>query len=179
MLFIPTVNKKVFDGFISSFPSESLSFGEEDSGNVAVVRHYVGLQDETGELAAAALLQETKPALFPPYFYAPNGLAVDFFDESVLAEFTCAMRNYAKNRGAMFVAVSSRQIEGVSDYVIAARLEAMGYRRLVFKTRFDISEFQFFLITKPISFILYERILPFLRDAGIFLKKIFHKKQQG
>lgn len=134
---------------------QSLAWGEFCSAEKGLTPLYVGLAADDGGLAAAALLLERKPPLFPPYLYAPRGYVVDFGDAPLLAEFTRHIRAFAKSRGDMFVKIDpdverravddhGRQLEGgFNNEAVVERLKALGYRHHGWNMGFEGSQPRF------------------------------------
>ncbi|NLC79541.1 MAG: aminoacyltransferase [Ruminococcaceae bacterium] len=153
MNFVTDVNLNKFDGFVRSHPlkshfMQSAAWGEFSRAEKGLTPHYVGLEDESGALVAAALVLERKPPIFPSYFYCPRGYVIDFFDEALLAEFTAGIRAFARARGAMFIKldpdVERRSIDlegnadgGFSNERVIESLKSLGYRHRSFNMGFE------------------------------------------
>ena len=160
MKFIQDVNRAVFEHFVSTHPTkshfmQSAAWGEFNEASRNIKSHRVGLQDENGNLVAAALLLERKPSLFPPYLYSPRGYVCDFDDEAVLSEFTDKIRVFAKQRGVMFVAIDpdierrailpdgSKDPDGFDHQSVIDSLLRLGYRHQGFNLGFEGREPRF------------------------------------
>lgn len=154
MLFVPTVNPEIYESFVQSHPTKSHfmqsvawgQFNEKQRGRKA---HYVGMQDDSGSLVAAALLLECKPPLFPLYYYAPRGYVIDFFDKPLVAAFTKEIRAFAKERGAMFVALdpdvelweidqdAHHKDGGFDNHILIANMKSLGYKHRGYNKEFE------------------------------------------
>lgn len=161
MQFIQNVQHDRYEAFVRNHPSkshflQSAAWGEFNAEERGMTPHLVGLEDEkTGELRAAALLLERKPTLFPCYMYAPRGYVLDFTDHALLREMTEKVREFAKSRGAMFIAidpdVERRAIQadgspvpgGFDNQPIIDDLLSLGYRHRGFNLGFEGREPRF------------------------------------
>lgn len=161
MRFIQNVETQRYDDFVRNHPTKSHflqsaawgRFSEEEQG---IVCHRVGLEDPaTGELRAAALLLERRPSLFPPYLYAPRGYVLDYSDPDLMKEMTVAVRGFARERKAMFVAIDpdverrdilpdgSPDPTGFDNQEVIDRLLSLGYRHRGFNLGFEGREPRF------------------------------------
>ncbi|MEA4912529.1 MAG: peptidoglycan bridge formation glycyltransferase FemA/FemB family protein [Oscillospiraceae bacterium] len=160
MQFIQDVDSARYDAFVRRHPQkshfmQSRAWGEFCSAEKGLTPFYVGLAADDGGLAAAALLLERRPPLFPPDLYAPRGYVVDFADAPLLEEFTKQIRAFAKRRGAMFVKIDpdverraidahGRPVEGGFDNgAIVEHLKALGYRHHGWNMGFEGSQPRF------------------------------------
>ncbi len=153
MKFVSNVKTELFDAFVKSHPTkshfmQSAAWGEFSRTEKGLTPYFTGLEDEKGELRAAALLLERKPPFFPAYLYCPRGYVIDFFDSALVAEFTEKIRAFAKERGAMFIKidpdVERRSIDrdGNADGVFSNEgvidaLKTLGYRHRGFNMGFE------------------------------------------
>ena len=110
MKFLHNIDPDRFDDFVRKHPQkshfmQSAAWGEFNRVQRGMTPFYTGLEDENGNLVAAALLLLRKPPLFPPYLYSPRGFVVDFDDHTLVREMTDAVRAFAEEKGAMFVKI--------------------------------------------------------------------------
>ncbi len=134
---------------------QSYAWGEFSRAEKGLTPLYVGLAADDGGLAAAALLLERRPPLFPPYLYSPRGYVVDFDDAALLEEFSDGIKKFAKSRGAMFVKidpdVERRAIDahgapvpdGFDNEAVVERLKGLGYRHHGWNLGFEGSQPRF------------------------------------
>lgn len=154
MKFLTNINLSEYDAFVAQHPKkahfmQSAAWGEFNETERGYKPHYVALVNDDGEIVAAALLLERKPPLFPPYLYAPRGYVLDFFDQELLATFTGYIRDFAKSRKAMFVAldpdVELQEIDrdgnpvatGFDNHALVRRMQALGYRHRGYNKGFE------------------------------------------
>ena len=114
-----------------------------------MIPHYVGLLDDDGQPVAAALLLERKPPFFPAYLYSPRGFVLDFSDDMLLNTFTDGVREFARSRRAMFVAldpdielweIDERALPisgGFDHHDLIRRMAALGYHHRGFNREFE------------------------------------------
>lgn len=154
MRFLASVQPERFDEFVKNHPTkshfmQSPAWGEFNRVERGMTPYYVGMEDESGNLVAAALLLERKPPLFPPYFYSPRGFVVDFFDRRLLESFAEEVAAYCKKRGAMFlkidpdieyreIAADGKPVDGgLDNSQIVADLLSIGFRHRGFNAEFE------------------------------------------
>ncbi|MEE0880510.1 MAG: peptidoglycan bridge formation glycyltransferase FemA/FemB family protein, partial [Turicibacter sp.] len=66
----------------------------------------VGLEDESGNLVAGALvLIRFLPMIKRPFLYIPRGYIIDFNNKELLKTFTDYMDKYAKSKKAIFIKI--------------------------------------------------------------------------
>ncbi len=153
MKFVTDIERGEYEAFVMHHPAkshfmQSWAWGEFCRQTKRCTPHRVGLRDENGRLAAAALLLEHKPAMFPPYLYSPRGYVVDFDDRALLREFTDGVRGFARSRGAMFVALDpdierreidadGRRTDGFDNTPLIEYMQSLGYRHRGFNLEFE------------------------------------------
>lgn len=154
MKFIHHVEPARYDAFVRSHPTkshfmQSAAWGEFCEAEKGLKAHRVALEDDNGEICAAALLLERKPPMFPPYFYAPRGFVVDFANTELLDSFCAAIVDYVKSCGAMFLKLDpdierwdidphGKPIEGGADNsALIDHLCAIGFRHRGFNLGFE------------------------------------------
>lgn len=125
----------------------------------------VGLEDESGNLVAGALvLIRFLPMIKRPFLYIPRGYIIDFNNKELLKTFTDYMAKYAKSKKAIFIKIDpdlkfvDRTVDGekVTDakenHDLIENLTTLGYRHLGFTQDFDSSiqpRYTFRLDLKP------------------------------
>ena len=110
MRFIPNVEKERYDSFVIAHPQkshfmQSWAWGELNRLTRGMTPYYVGLENDEGQLQAAALLLLRKPPLFPPYVYSPRGFVLDFEDRDLVKAMTEAVQTFCKELGVMFLKI--------------------------------------------------------------------------
>ena len=108
----------------------------------------VGLEDENGNLVAAALvLFRYLPIVKRPFLYIPRGYVIDFSNLELLKTFTEALKKYAKKQRAIFIKIDpdikyiDRDPEGnplsePNDQLVRD-LSNLGYKHLGFAQDFE------------------------------------------
>ena len=158
--FISAVEPKRFDDFVKNHPlkshfMQSVGWGEFNRVERGMEPHYIGMEDSRGELVAAAMLLMRKPPVFPPYFYAPRGFVIDFFDRELLGVFTESAVKYCREYGGMFLKIDPdielREIDGngspvpggFDNMALVDTLLELGFRHRGFNLGFDNSQPRF------------------------------------
>lgn len=151
MKFVDNIEKEKYEKFVLSHPKshflQSYAWGQFAFKSKNLTPHYVGLENDKGELVASALLLEKKLPLGLSYLYAPRGYVIDFNDKELLSLFTNELRKYAKVHKAIFIKIdpdiiyneednSGNVIIDKNDSVINYLLE-LGYRHLGFTKNFE------------------------------------------
>ncbi len=67
--------------------------------------YYLGLKDKNKIVAASLVLSKTLPLVKKKMFYAPRGFLIDYHDKKVLKEFTKQIKEFAKEKGAIFIKI--------------------------------------------------------------------------
>lgn len=67
--------------------------------------YYVGLKDNN-KIVAGTLLLYKKIKFFKNMFYAPRGFLIDYDDFSLLEEFTLGIKNFLKDKDALFLKIN-------------------------------------------------------------------------
>lgn len=161
MRFIQNVEQERYEQFVRTHPTkshflQSSAWGRFSEAERGIIFHRIGLEDPaSGELKAAALLLERKPALFPCYLYAPRGYVLDYSDPELVREMTDAVLAFARSRHAMFTAIDpdverrsilpdgSPDPEGFDNQRIIDELLSLGYRHKGFNVGFEGREPRF------------------------------------
>lgn len=103
----------------------------------------VGLETETGELIAGALvLIRQLPVIKKTFLYIPRGYLIDFNNQNLLEVFTAELKAYAKQKQAIFIKIDpdlkyqghtpdGEVVEdGVDNRSFISMMESLGYRHL-------------------------------------------------
>lgn len=156
MKFITNISAEKFNSFTAQHHKnhflQSYEWGVFKSKSPDWSFDTVGLENEKGELVAAALvLIRYLPIIKRPFFYIPRGFVLDFENTQLLKTFTEQMYAYAKSKKAIFFkidpdlkyvdrSVDGEKIEGAqaNDQLIQS-LTTIGYRHLGFTQDFDSS----------------------------------------
>ena len=154
MLFIPTLNKKLFAAFVAQrygscpdlLPPCDIAAG---SARYFGLR-YVGLQDENGDLMAAMMLFEYKSPGFPPFFFACRGCVLGHDKAAVSQLFIAHLRVFARDNGAMCIFPAEENLPAALLQPITAR---------------------------PFWFFLHQKAVPLARRALAFAGSIFKKRK--
>ncbi len=154
MRFIPDVESERYDRFVAAHPTkshfmQSSAWGELNRRTRGMTPYLTGLEDESGQLVAAALLLLRKPPLFPPYIYSPRGFVVDFDNRELLETMTREVGNFARSLGAMFVKIDpdleihqldphGQPLPGAPDRSqVVQQLKDLGFRHRGFNLGFE------------------------------------------
>ncbi len=145
MKFLQDVELDRFDAFVREHPvkshfMQSVAWGELNRSERGMKPYYVGLENDDGDLVAAALLLERKPPMFPPYFYSPRGFVIDFGDKELLKAFTREVFTFCKKKGAMFLKIDpdiQRKEEEPDGTSLIETLKNLGFRHLGFNNGFE------------------------------------------
>ena len=68
--------------------------------------YFVGLKDNNNKIVAATLLLSKKIKMFKTMFYAPRGFLLDYNDLDLLKEFTNKVKEYIKEKDALFLKIN-------------------------------------------------------------------------
>lgn len=151
MRFIENVEKDKYEEFVKNHKKshflQSYAWGEFSKKEKNLIPHYIGLEDDKGNLIATALLLEKKLPLKMCYFYAPRGFVLDYSNIEVLKEFTKNIKTYSKKKKAIFFKIDPDIIYNSEDtfgnkiiennnkeYEI---LKSLGYKHLGFTKNFE------------------------------------------
>lgn len=156
MKFVTKINPKKFNDFVSSHSKnhflQTYEWGVFKSKSPEWSFETVGLENQSGELVAAALvLIRFLPVIKRPFLYIPRGFVLDFKNEDLLREFTEGMKEFAKSKKAIFFKIDpdlkyvNRNVEGEiiegclpNDSLMTA-LTKLNYQHLGFTQDFDSS----------------------------------------
>jgi len=108
--FISNIDRERFNQFTKNHPkshfAQSYEWGQFKAMSPDWGFDAVGLEDENGDLVAAALvLLRYLPLIKRPFLYCPRGYVLDFGDTGLLRAFTTGMKSYAKKKKAIFIKI--------------------------------------------------------------------------
>lgn len=107
----------------------------------------LGLVDDNGKIHAASLILYKKLGMFNRYGYAPKGFLIDYYNPTILKEFTSALKKYYYKKNFAFIKINPEISIGTIDYnsqkitynqnqIIEKYLEDIGCRKLISNKRF-------------------------------------------
>lgn len=110
MKFLTDIDKDKYDEFVSNHNKkshflQSYCWGQFSKKSRGLIPHYLGLEDNKGNLVAATLLLQKKLPLGYSYFYSPRGFVIDFTDEKLLTEFVDNIKLYTKKYKSIFIKI--------------------------------------------------------------------------
>lgn len=136
---IDTVDKARFNGFVAQFPNadlmQSWEWGEvkAKSGDWSPVR-LIG-EDDTGQIVASALMLFRRiPRTGRTIVYVPRGPVIDTTNPVLVSEFTNAMRQSARKRGAILIKIDPPV--PVEDNISRQCIENAGFQCIADPTGF-------------------------------------------
>ena len=150
MKLVKNLSKEQYEEFVKNHQNnhflQSYAWGEFSKQEKNLIPNYIGLKDKD-KLVATALLLEKKLPLGLCYFYAPRGFMIDYNDEKLLKEFTEAIKQYAKEKKAIFIKIDPAIIYNSEDTfgkkIIEENnkeielLKKIGYKHLGFTKNFE------------------------------------------
>ena len=151
MKFIEDIEKDRYERFVLNHKKshflQSYAWGQFSKKEKNLIPHYVGLEDEKGNLVATALLLEKKLPLKMCYFYSPRGFILDYDNYDLLEEFTRRIKLYSQKNKAIFFKIDPDNIYNEEDsfknkviensdtsYI---NLKKLGYKHLGFTKNFE------------------------------------------
>ncbi len=156
MHFITEIDPKKYDDFVKNHKKshflQSATWGKFEEKEAGRTPHYVGMEDESHQLVAAALLLEKKLPLGYCYFYSPRGYVIDFDDFDLITTFTKELKHYLKKKRALFVKIDpdikleTLDIDGnvleneENHFALVDHLKSLGYRHFGYNKNFENSE---------------------------------------
>lgn len=107
MKFIENVDKKRYQEFTRNHPKshflQSYEWGEFCRRAKGQVPKYVGMEDDNGNLVAAALILLRNTPLGYSYGYAPRGFIIDYKDFEKIKTFTEYLKDYMKKNKIIYI----------------------------------------------------------------------------
>lgn len=153
MLRLKNLEKEEFDKYVENHKTkshflQSLSWGEFSKAKKNLTPYYLGLVDDEDKIVGATLLLEKKLPLNMCYFYAPRGFVIDFKKKEIVREMTNKVRDFAKNKKAIFVKIDPDIIKTSFNYLneetnnkdfdeIFKTLTSCGFKHLGFTKNFE------------------------------------------
>ena len=153
MLRLKNLEKEKFDKFVENHKTkshflQSLSWGEFAKAKKNLTPHYLGLVDDDDKIVGATLLLEKKLPLNMCYFYAPRGFVLDYNKKEIVREMTSKVRDFAKNKKAIFIKIDPDIIKTSFNYLneetpnpnfddIFNTLKSCGFKHLGFTKNFE------------------------------------------
>ena len=153
MLRLKNLEKEKFDKFVENHKTkshflQSLAWGEFAKANKNLTPHYLGLVDDEDKIVGATLLLEKKLPLNMCYFYAPRGFVLDYNKKEIVREMTSKVRDFAKNKKAIFIKIDPDIIKTSFNYLneetpnpnfddIFNTLKSCGFKHLGFTKNFE------------------------------------------
>lgn len=153
MLRLKNLEKEKFDKFVENHKTkshflQSLAWGEFAKAKKNLTPHYLGLVDDEDKIVGATLLLEKKLPLNMCYFYAPRGFVLDYNKKEIVREMTSKVRDFAKNKKAIFIKIDPDIIKTSFNYLneetpnpnfddIFNTLKSCGFKHLGFTKNFE------------------------------------------
>lgn len=153
MKFVTNIKKEKYEKFVlkheKSHFLQSYAWGEFSNEARHLIPHYVGLENDKGQLVCTALLLQKKLPLGYSYFYAPRGYVIDFYDDKLLEEFSKELINYIQKYKGIFIKIDPDIIWKKYNYKdeeikldkdpkkIFDSLKRIGYKHLGFTKNFE------------------------------------------
>ena len=140
-----------FDEYAENHPLGSL-YQTSSYALVASEQGYdydlVGMIDDEGNIRAASLILSKRIGLFNRYGYAPKGFLIDYFDPTLLQEFTKLLKKRYYNKNFAFIKINPEIAIGTVDYkhkmvnynqnqIIESTLKGLNFRKLEGTYRFE------------------------------------------
>ena len=122
MLRLENIEKKKFDDFVKNHKLkshflQSVAWGEFAKVKKNVTPHYLGLVTEDNQIVGTALLLEKKLPMNYCYFYCPRGFVIDYNNHKVVKTMTEKIKEYAKEKKAIFVKIDPDIIKNEWNYL--------------------------------------------------------------
>ena len=130
----------------------------------------IGLVDEDNNIMAASLILIKKIGLFNRYGYAPKGFLIDYYNPSIVKEFSEKLTKHYYKKNVAFIKINPEISIGTIDYkekriiynrnqIIENTLKELEYRKLEGNKRFEtkLPEYNAILSLKDSSFMKYSK----------------------
>lgn len=156
MKLIENQDSKKYEQFVFNHSKshflQSYIWGQFEKENANRIPHYLTLEDENGNIEAAALLLEKKLPLGYCYFYAPRGYIIDYQNKELLEVFTKELNQYGKKKKAIFIKIDpdiplqKLDVEGNvmekenNNFQLVEFLKSIHYTHLGFNKNFEHSQ---------------------------------------
>ncbi len=154
MIFNTNIEKEKYENFVKNHSKshflQSYAWGNFSALEKNLYPHYVGLEDDKGNLVATALLLEKKLPLGLCYLYSPRGYLIDYDNKELLKIFTTELKKYAKQKHAIFIKIDPDNIYNEEDCMgneiiknndsSINNLKSLGYKHLGFTKNFETME---------------------------------------
>ena len=154
MNLITNIPKERFNEFVKNHKknhfAQSYEWGAFKASSAEWDFDAVGLEDESGNLVATALvLIRYLPIIKRPFLYISRGFVIDFSDKVLLKTFVVAFKKYAKSKKAIFFKIDpdikyvDRDVDGqitdktTQNDALIMDLKNIGFKHLGFTQDFD------------------------------------------
>ena len=149
------------------------------------VSHYVGLKDNN-KLVAASLILSKKTPIKKDMYYAPRGFLIDYKNYDLLKEFTEKIKEYAKERGAIFIKIDpyisyqERDIngdivpDGENNKDAFDNLKKLGYKHFGFNVMQDTLQPRWIFVTETKD----KTLDNIVKNMETSTKRIIHKNEK-
>ena len=109
---------------------------------------FLGLVDDNGKIHAASLILSKKIRMFNRYGYAPKGFLIDYYNPTLVKEFTTALKKYYYKKNFAFIKINPEISIGTVDYkhklvtynknqIIDSTLRGLNFRKLEGSIHFE------------------------------------------
>lgn len=151
MHFNESIEKEKYQAFCKEKNSDFMQtyeWGQFQIKGRGQIPHYVGMEDENGNLLCASLLLERKGPFGYCYFYSPRGYIIDFSDKHLLTEFTEELKKFLKRKKGIYLKVdpdivyqkideNGKAIDGENRKDFYDTMIELGYHHTGFNLYFD------------------------------------------
>ena len=133
-----------FDNFAKNHPLGSYHQTSNYALNMSENNYdydLLGLIDDNNEIVAASLILYRKIGLFYRYGYAPKGFLIDYYNPSIVKEFTTLLKKYYYKKNFAFIKINpeisigqvdlkTKQIKYNENKIIESTLEGLNFKKL-------------------------------------------------
>ncbi len=111
--------------------------------------YFVGLKNNNKILAGALLLEKQVPIIHKTFLYSPRGFLIDYHDKKLLKSFTDGIKEFAKEKKAIFVKIDPYVMykerdkdgniveNGIDNSDVVNNLKELGYKHFGFNLMQD------------------------------------------